>query len=127
MDLYLTQNAEDFRKSLKFTEVVAQPDGSYTVTILRWGVDVSETHLSALPFNTRSGYVPYGKFLPWNAWLGETLMYSASKTYLSLVKEEIDELTKIANTGALTPGLLKTAAVPYAIANEGCPELTVSA
>ena len=35
MDLYLTKNAEDFRKSLKFTEVVAQPDGSYTVTILR--------------------------------------------------------------------------------------------
>lgn len=83
--------------------------------------------LAAFIANTSScgGYVPYGKFLHWNAWLGETLMYSASKTYLSLVKEEIDELTKIANTGALTPGLLKTAAVPYAIGNEGPPELAV--
>jgi hypothetical protein len=101
---FLALHAKEFAESLKFTKVVAQPNGDYTVTILRWDADVSDTHLSDLIL------IPKSPSDPWNAWLGETLMYCAYKSKLHLVKEEIDELIKIANTGDLMPALLKAAA-----------------
>jgi len=89
------------------------PEGRYTVTILRWGPEKSEAHLNNLPFDATDGPGPFYRLCPWNAWLGKQLMYCAcyaTKSYLHLVREEIDELIKIANLGATVPTLLKAAA-----------------
>jgi hypothetical protein len=106
----LTQHAKELRDSLEYIAIIAHPEGHYTVTILRWGPEKSKAHLNNLPFDAPDGPGPYIKFHPWNAWLGEQLMYCATKSYLHLVKEETDELIRIANLGAMTPALVKTAA-----------------
>lgn len=81
---------------------------------LSWDHSDQWTFIDPLPLGAKPGPGPYGKFEPWNKWLGEQLMYIAKKgDWICFTDTEIREMIAVANFGALFPGVLKGAAVPY--------------
>jgi hypothetical protein len=87
-----------------------QREVCYWLWVNRWGRD-NDTFGDPLPFNSKIGSGPYAKFIPWNQWLGEQLMYADGKGEpLRLLPAEVLDFIAVANYAARDPEALKAKA-----------------
>jgi hypothetical protein len=86
--------------------------GTFELHVKGWG-EQNETFGDPLPFEWGAEaalYSLYNKYLNWNKWLGEQLMYADKREYLRLTGPEVLEFIAVANFAADYPEILQASA-----------------